>query len=119
MGIEIAVEGRTIYRSTFHACHLRRSDRINEVQQKSMDQFYFSGGHTIQDKYHTSKGEQIEGDVWEAGADRDDIVLGVSFMTRNQELLNTIHIVKPGKATQSTLDRHVVIKTYPIAGSKS
>jgi len=84
-----------------------------------MYRFYFSGGHTFQDEFHTSKKEKIEANIWEAGADPNDILLGVSFATRDQILLNTVHIVKPGRPTQMTLDRGVVIRTYPVAARKA
>lgn len=115
MQVEIVVDGQTVYRSRFHACRLARSQQVDEAEQKTMYRFYFSGGHTFQDEYHTSKNDKIEGDIWEAGADPDAILLGVSFMTSKQVLLNTIHIVKPGIPTQATLDRGVLIKTYPMA----
>lgn len=115
MQVEIVVDGQAVYRSRFHACRLARSQQVDEAEQKTMYQFYFSGGHTWQDEYHTSKSDKIEGIIWEAGADPDDIVLGVSFATDKQILLNTVHIVKPGTPTQARLDRGVLIKTYPIA----
>jgi hypothetical protein len=118
MQVEIVVDGQTVYRSKAHACRIARSQEVNEAEQKTVYQFYFSGGHTFQDKYHTSRNDKIEGDIWEAGADPDDILLGVSFATRNQVLLNATHIVKPGRPTQTTVDRGVLIKTYPIAVEK-
>jgi hypothetical protein len=118
MGIKIIVEGQTIYRSSFRACRMERTDANTEGEGK-IRAFHFSGGHTFQDEYRTAVREQIEGNVWQAGADPDAILLGVSFMTHDQVLLNTIHIVKPGKPTQSLLDRDVVIKTYPMNTDRS
>jgi hypothetical protein len=113
MGVKIIVEGQTIYRSTFRACRMERTDANTESQRK-IRAFHFSGGHTFQDEYRTAVREQIEGNLWQAGADPDGIVLGVSFVAHDQVLLNTIHLVKPGKPTQSVLDRNVLIKTYPV-----
>jgi len=119
MQVEIVIDGHTVYRSRFHACRLARSQHVDEAQQKTIDRFFFSGGHTFQGEYHTSKSDKIEGDIWEAGADQSDILLGVSFATRDQILLNTIDIVKPGRPTQWILDRRVLIKTYPVAATKN
>lgn len=116
MGLKITVEGQTVYHSTFRACRMERSD-ANTEKEKKTTVLHFSGGHTFQDTYHTNEGEKIEGYIWQAGADPDDILLGVSFVAHRQVLLNTIHIVQPGKPTQSTLDRDVVIKTYPLKSS--
>ncbi len=113
MGLDLLVEGRIVYHSGFRACLMERTDANAQGESKTRA-FYFSGGHNFQGVYATTKEEQVEGNIWEAGADPDDILLGVSFATLNQVLLNTIHIVKPGKPTQSTLDRNVIIKTYPL-----
>jgi hypothetical protein len=113
MGLEVLVEGQAVYHSSFRACLMERTDANSEAERR-IRAFHSSGGHTFQHRYRTTKEEQIEGNIWQAGADPDDILLGISFSTKNRILLNTIHIVRPGKPTQSTLDRDVVIKTYPL-----
>jgi hypothetical protein len=113
MGVEIVVEGQAVYHSSFKACRMTRTVANTENERRTRV-FYFSGGHIFQDTYRTSTGEKIEGNIWQAGADPDDILLGVSFVAHNQVLLNTLHVVKPGKSTQSKLDRDIVIKTYPM-----
>jgi hypothetical protein len=112
MGMQVLLEGKSIYHSGFRACQLERTDANSKSEGKIMA-FSFSGGHTFQASYRTSKSETIEVNIWQAGADPDGIVLGISFMARNQILLNTIHIAKPGESTESTLDRALVFKTYP------
>ena len=44
------------------------------------------------------------------------LVLGVSFATEKQILLNTLHVAKPEKQASATLDKGLSITTYPIAG---
>lgn len=114
MGVELSVDGKTVYQSTFRACRMQRSDARNGSRGKT-EIFRFPGGHTFQNTYGTTKREQVECNIWQAGADPDDMLLGVSFVAHNQVLLNTVHIVRPGRRTQSKLDPDVVIKTYPIA----
>jgi hypothetical protein len=92
---------------------MNRAIANTEREQKASATFHFSGGHTFQGTYHTTTTETVEGTIWQAGADPDDILLGVSFVAHDQVLLNTIHIVKPGEPTESKLDRGLVIKTYP------
>jgi hypothetical protein len=113
MGVQVLLEGKSIYQSHFHACLLNRTAANTDREEKVERSFHFSGGHTFQGKYHTKKTEAIEGTIWQAGADPDDILLGVSFLAHNQVLLNTLHIVRPGKSTESKLDPHLIIKTYP------
>jgi hypothetical protein len=113
MGVQVLLEGKSIYQSDFHACQMNRAAANTDRDQKVQRSFHFSGGHTFQGAYHTKKNETIEGTIWQAGADPDDILLGVSFLAHNQVLLNTVHIVRPGKPTESKLDPGLVIKTYP------
>jgi hypothetical protein len=112
-GVEILVEGKAVYRSSFRACRLERTDAVAK-NEGGTRVFHFSGGHDFQNTYPTTKRESIEGNLWQAGADTDDILLGVSFTAHNQILLNTIHVAKLGEPSSSTLDSDVVIKTYPI-----
>src|SRR5712692_3855759 len=113
MGLQVLLEGKSIYHSHFRACLMDRTDG-NSERQRRIRAFHFSGGHTFQGTYHTRKAETIEGNIWQAGADPDAILLGISFVTNDQVLLNTIHIAKPGKTTQSILDSGLVVKTYPV-----
>jgi hypothetical protein len=118
MGVTIIVEGQPVYRSSFRVCRMERTDANTEGQRK-IRMFHFSGGHTFQNKYRTAIQEQIKGNLWQAGADPDAILLGISFIAHDQVLLNSIHIVKPDKPTQSVLDRDLVIKTYPMNTDRS
>jgi hypothetical protein len=117
IGIQVLVDGQMVYRSRFRACHVKRTETLTKSENEAQV-FEFSGGHTFQNEFHTSKKEKIEGNIWQAGADPDDILLGVSFGAPHQILLNTIHIVEPHKPTQSTLDRNAIIKTFPIRASE-
>jgi len=114
MGVQVLLEGKSIYQSHFRACQMKRTIANTEREQKVRTSFHFAGGHTFQGTHHTKKTETIEGTIWQAGADPDDIVLGVSFLAHDQVLLNTIHIVTLVKPAVSKLDRGLVIKTYPV-----
>ena len=114
MRVQVLLEGKTIYQSHFRACQMNRTAANTEREQKVRTSFHFSGGHTFQGTHHTRETETIQGTIWQAGADTDDILLGVSLLTHDQVSLNTIHIVKPGKTTESKLDPGLVLKTYPI-----
>ena len=114
MGVQVLLQGKAIYRSQSRVCRMEWTDANSERESLARTTFHFPGGHTFQGEYPTRRTETIEGTIWQAGADPDAILLGVSLMTRDQVLLNTVHILKPGRATESELDRGLVIKTYPI-----
>jgi len=113
MGVDVLIDGKAVYHLEFRACLMNSKDAKSQ-RQDGIRAFYVSGGRTFQSTYHTKKTEKIEGNIWQAGADPDALLLGLSFMTKDQVLLNTIHIVKPGKATQSEVDSGIVVKTYPM-----
>lgn len=114
MGVEILIDRRTVYRSRFWMCLMERTDVNSQRQVDFKQTFYFPGGHAFQGTHRTTSSEQIEGDIWEAAANPNDITLGVSFRDGQQVLLNTVHTVKPGKTTSSTLDPGLLVRTYPL-----
>jgi hypothetical protein len=92
----------------FYLCHGSRDAEDGRVE------FHFSGGRTFQGKYRTRTTDSIEGDIWQAGGEPDALILGISFDTGKQILLNTLHIANPGKQTSSQLDKDLFITTYPV-----
>jgi hypothetical protein len=114
MGVQLLLDGKPIYQSRFRACQMSRTTANSQREQEVRSSFHFSGGHTFQGTYRTSKTETIEGTLWQAGADPDEILLGIAFQTHDQVLINTIHISKLGKPAESKLDQGLVIKTYPL-----
>jgi len=77
-------------------------------------EFHFASGHTFQHEYRTRSTDSIEGDIWQAGGEPDALILGISFDTSKQILLNTLHIARPDKQTSSELDKGLLIITYPV-----
>lgn len=84
---------------------------VKSTDTKRSRSFTMSGGHTFQGMYRTKKTENIEGSIWQAGADPDDLLLGVSFMTKDRVLLNTIHVAIPDKLAQTKIDSGMLVKT--------
>ena len=100
MRIELLINRRVTYRSSFPVCRIARDA---EPPQKRI-QFSFAGGQLFQGKYHTTKAETIEGNFWLAGTERNLLLLGISFTTENQVLLNTIHAVRVDRASTSEIE---------------
>lgn len=91
LGLQVLIGGKEVYHSSFAICQMPRT---LEGKQKKLA-FSFKGGQLYQGKYLTLPMQTIEGNIWQAGADRDDLLLGVSFMSGHLVLLNTIHLAKP------------------------
>jgi hypothetical protein len=109
MRIELVMNGAVIHRSSFPIC---RTVRDVEPPQKRIE-FSFTGGHVFQGEYHTMKTQRIEASFWQAGVERDSLLLGVSFTSENQILLNTIHVANVNRTSASEIDRGIIIRTYP------
>jgi hypothetical protein len=112
MGIEVLLKGKLIHSSSFPICPSDRSK--NAASQQKVVVFHFKGGHVFQGEYRTAPTEVIEGNIWQAGVDSDAILLGISFMTKKQVLLNTIHVGKVGRLSTSKVDRDIVVRTFPV-----
>ncbi|MGA7566049.1 MAG: hypothetical protein WBW53_08245 [Terriglobales bacterium] len=109
MGLEIVLNRKVVYRSSFPVCPI--GDRSEEIGKRVI--FSFKGGHVFQDEYHTTPAQTIEGNLWQAGTDPGSILLGVSFSTKKQVLLNTLHVAKPGRASVSEIDAGLTVRTFP------
>lgn len=116
--IEVLLNGRQLYPSLFPICRMSRAN-VTADQTRRKLVFFLKGGHVFQGEYCTTPAQTIEANIWEAGGDPGDLLWGVSFMTKRQVLLNTIHIMKPDRLSVSTLDRGLVVKTNPVAGSRT
>ena len=112
MELEVLVDGITIYRSSIPICRMSNRAGTSESHTEAIS-YYFRGGHVF-GEYHTVRTQTIEGNVWQAGSDPDELLLGISFSTKKQVLLNTIHIAKPGRVSSSEVDRGIVVRTFPI-----
>jgi hypothetical protein len=108
LGVTVRLDGKVLYRGVLLICRGSRSAENGRVT------FHFAGGHRFQGEYRTRSTDNIQGDIWQAGGESDALILGISFDTRNQILLNTLHIARTDRQTSSELDKGLVITTYPF-----
>ena len=106
LGVTVHLRRKVLYRGVLQICRGSRED--------GRAQFHFGGGHFFQGEYRTQSTDSIEGDLWQAGGETDALILGISFNTGKQILLNTLHIAKPDMQTSSELDKGLSITTYPL-----
>jgi len=121
IGLEVALSRKIIYRSLFPVCP------INDYSEKVKDLlsargtpgrklvFSFKGGHVFQGEYRTTPSQTIEGNVWQSGTDPGVLLLGLSFSSKKQVLLNTIHIAELDKSFKSEIDPGLTVRTFPIS----
>ena len=109
LGVTVRLDRKVLFRGAIPICRGNRDAEDGRVE------FHFAGGHIFQGEYRTRSTDSIEGDIWQAGGEPDALILGISFDTNKQILLNTLHIAKPEKQTSSELDKGLFITTYPVA----
>jgi hypothetical protein len=125
MGLEVVLSRKVIYRSSFPVCPINDySEKVKDLlsargtpERKLV--FSFKGGHVFQGEYHTTPTQIIEGNVWQSGTDPGVILLGLSFSTKKQVLLNTIHVAPLGKAFASEIDPGLTVRTFPIGHKRA
>lgn len=116
--LEVQFDKTMIYKSTFPLCRAERRS-VESQGGAGRVQFYFWPQRTIEwsgyrETNETTKANQaIEGDLWQAGADPDDLLIGISFSDDSKIYMNTIHIAHPARRDQTTVATGLVVTTYP------
>jgi hypothetical protein len=110
LGLVVLLDGKAIYRSRFPVC--RKNGPTPTAEERKIV-FHFKGGRVFQGEYRTLPTQRIEANIWQAGADPDALLLGVTFVS-DRVLLNTIHVAKPDSTSVSQLDRGIVVRTFPL-----
>jgi hypothetical protein len=118
MTLEVRLDDVRLYQASFPMCRADRAS-LHRQGQAGRFSFWFEPARAMvwtgyRDDPDTARARQfVEGDVWQAGADPDDLVLGVSFMAPDRILTNTTHIARPGVSDTTQIARGLVIITYP------
>jgi hypothetical protein len=108
LDVTVRIDRKVLYHGVLPICHGSRDAEDGRAE------FHFPGGRTFQGKYRTRPTDSIEGDIWQAGGEQDGLILGISFDTGKQILLNTIHIANPRTRMSSEVDKGLFVTTYPV-----
>ena len=106
--LKVLLDGVAIYKSLFPACSMLRGSIIPEPKQRILE---FTLPAIANKRLRAPAKITVEGNIWEAESDPDAILIGVSFATKDQVLLNSVHIAKMGKTTSSHLAPGLVVMT--------
>ncbi len=112
--VEITLNNKSIYKSSFPICQLRRGDISYDPDPKRL--VFILEKAEKQSLFGELKDESLEGNIWKAGGDSNYIILGVSFSAKKRVWLNTLHIAYPDKASNSVMANDLIIDTYPEHG---
>jgi hypothetical protein len=114
--IEIVLDGKRIHRSSFRVCRMQSPD-APLLKEEPEVAFSFRSGRVFRGEHSTNPNEMIEANIWQAGAEPEGLLVGISFSTKSRILLNTVYFANAERATESQLDRSLLIRTYPVRGS--
>ncbi len=119
MRLEVRLDQKIIYQSCFPLCRAERASAHSDGQKKKLH-FVFNAPRSIvwqgyRDEDNTTHpNQEIEGDIWLAGADPDAMLLGVSFVSRGSIYMNTLHIAYPDQREVSEIEPGLVVITEPV-----
>jgi hypothetical protein len=119
MRLEVTLDGAAVYNTTVPICKRVRDSAKRKGQQRVL-KYSFASGRMIRwegyldENNATKAGQPIEGNVWQAGANPDALILGRSFETGNQVYMNTLHVARPGILERMEIIPGLVFITYPI-----
>jgi hypothetical protein len=86
-----------LFASPVPLCHMPDSALVIPKDQKTLI-FHFTADPAIfGDEFKHLGRQRVEWNVWEAGGDPGDIILGLSFSAGNRSLLNTLHVAYADK----------------------
>jgi hypothetical protein len=115
--LEIRLDGQGLYSATFPICQVRRGDIKPDPQQRLLAFRFNAVPRRFRGRDPARDMQPIAGNVWEAGRKPDAILLGISFSTDQQVLLNTVHPARADAASRTEQIRGLVVTTRPVQRS--
>jgi len=112
--LDVTLDGKAIYGSTFPICQARRRAIKPEPQQRILEFRFDAAPRRFGTRSRATDPQAITANIWQAGAERNAITLGVSFSAENLVLLNMRHDALASAASRSERVRGLVITTRPV-----
>ncbi len=106
--VTVRLESKILYEGLLPIC------RGNRGAEDGRAEFHFLSDHVFGGEYRARKRDSIEGDIWQAGGEKDALMLGISLATKRQVMLNTLHLARTDRQTSAELDRGLYITAAPI-----
>ena len=128
IAIRVRLDSTTLYRSSIPTCPWERG------REKGRSSFRFTPRRAlVWNGYRSDEGDSTKNDVgdttaagtpfkidlWQAGGEVDAIELGVTASAHDGLHMNTIHVLRPGRRSRTTLAPGLVLETWPEAGHSS
>jgi len=111
VAFESIVDGNIIASARFPVSQSDRSDIKPEKKQKIF-KYSFTLHKNNDRNFRGVTSGNIEGNIWVAGLGPNGIIFGISWITDNKIILNTLHIATIDKEETSEIAPGVFFKTY-------
>jgi len=121
MALEVRFEKAIVFKAEVPLCRTDRSSVASQGQRVGFFEFHFRATQAIvwegyrDTDNKTKAGELLEGNLWQAGADPDALIIGVSFSNSRTILMNTLHIAHPGQHDESQIANGLRLISSPVA----
>ena len=118
MKLEVRLDQKIIFATSFPVCRLADADAEKGYENKRL-KFSFKAGRPIvwkgyrDDQPASTAGQNIDCDIWMAGADPTAVIIGISFSRPDTILMNTLHIAVPSEKKSSEIEDGLVVLTFP------
>ena len=113
MVLEVRLDGKPVYASTFPMCKQRRSQIKPERQQRLLEFHFEAVPRRFGPRSRAADPEPIGGTIWETGGEPNAILLGLSIAAEDQVLLNMHYTARMDAESRSERVRGLVITTHP------
>ena len=120
MRLEVSLNGAVVAGYSVPICKVPRSDRPKDPKILKFvlhpdHRIVWTGYREVDDT--TDAGEEIEGDIWQAGGESDALVLGVTFAVKDKLLMNTLHVARTANRAESEIAKGLSVTTRPVKGA--
>lgn len=115
LAIRVALDGKSLFHRVVPICRTANRDKRSLTFAFKAPRRISWAGYGDTD-LRTSKAERIEGDIWLAGGEPEELLLGISFSTKTTIVMNTVHRAKAAEQSESEIEKGLVITTEPVHG---
>jgi len=115
LAIRVSLDRKTLFHRVVPICRSATRDKRSLTFAFAASRGITWTGYGDTD-LRTAKAERIEGDIWLAEGEVDELLLGISFSTKTTIVMNTVHRAKPTEQTASEIEKGLVITTQPAHG---
>jgi hypothetical protein len=114
--LEVKLDGTLLYSSTIPLCRANRGADRGESPKISFSvqprrAIEWSGYRDVD--VTTTAGHSLHLDLWQAGADPDDLLIGISVSDVDSLYMNAIYIAYPKEPNSMEIAKGLVVSTHP------